>query len=65
MASTQHSVCIVGRAEGAGIFAKAEKSTQNPEKANPPPSLQHLTLREAWYTAGQSFQCGWPRDKTR
>lgn len=59
MASPLHSVCFVGRVEGAGIFAKAEQSAQNPEEANPLPSLRHLTLGEAWDIAGQGFQCGW------
>lgn len=60
MASPLHSVCFVGRAEGAGIFAKAGRSVQNPKEGSLLPGLtKGLTLWKAWYIAGQSFPCGW------
>lgn len=56
MANSLHSMCFVGRAEGAGIFAKAGQSIQNPEEGQPPaePAASDL-LWKAWDNAGKSF----------
>lgn len=59
MANSLHSMCFVGRAEGAGIFAKAGQNVQNPEEGQPPAEPAASDLVEGLGQRRQELPCGW------